>query len=317
MKSKGNSYTSWVAIMDRVIITLSPCQCLIFVKNICKNPSQRNNPENITFETWISGFECFFINSEKSLLEESFRERGLLMNEQIEALKFAVYSAAKEEDYQKALELLDLLEKNHHLHSWDIVFYRVYYRYGVQPAEAFAHIEEIKQAVVDSFATVLSQNEDILETLVCFQDVYDQIWDLSSRLQQFAHREYRGMVKGKSITQEFYDQKTQEYVSNLEKILGLHENFINSLGSLGDFTTINYDLIWDFFQSNDGIFCFLQVYQGDESYLQKREENLRVIQLKRPDYTAESLPTIIKPAEIRNSPVEMAKKKGFFARLFS
>lgn len=240
------------------------------------------------------------------------------MKENLEALQVSAHKAAKEGEYEKARELFDTLAEQHHKMSWDIVFYRSFYRYGVKGMEksALSHINEINKAVVDAFAVVLSQNLDVLETLVCFQDIYDHIWDLSSRLQQLVHREYRGMVKGKSITQEFYDKKTEEYVENLKEILALTENFINAMGNLSEYTIVNFELMWDFFQCNDGLFCFLQVYDGDSSYEKKRVENAKVIALKRPDYQPVSLPTPIKPAELRNATVDPPKKKGFFSRLF-
>lgn len=240
------------------------------------------------------------------------------MTEKVEALQVAAHKSAKEGDYEKALEILDSLQINRNIISWDIVFYRTFYRYGRKGMEktSLSYINEINQAVVSAFSIVLSQNKDILETLVCFQDIYDQIWDLSSRLQQFVHREYIGLVKGKSITEAFYQSQTTEYVENLKKILDLSEHFINALGNLADYTTINFELLWDFFQCNDGLFCFLIAYDGDETYEKKRVENLKIIKLKRPDYREESLPTPIKPAEIRESTPETPKKPSIFDKLF-
>ncbi len=240
------------------------------------------------------------------------------MTEKIEALQVAAHKSAKEGDYDKAIEILDSLQVNRNVTTWDIVFYRTFYRYGRKGMEksSLSYINELNQAVVGAFAIVLSQNKDILETLVCFQDIYDQIWDLSSRLQQFVHREYIGLVKGKSITEAFYQEQTQQYVENLKKILALSDNFINSLGNLAEYTTINFDLLWDFFQCNDGLFCFLIAYDGDESYEKKRVENLNIIKLKRPDYREESVPTPIKPAEIRNSSPKTSKKTSLLGRFF-
>lgn len=240
------------------------------------------------------------------------------MSEKIEALQIAAHKAAREGDYEKSLEILDSLHKNHSIITWNVVFYRTFYRYGKKGMEktSFSHIQEINKAVVDSFAVVLSQNLDIMETLVCFQDIYDQIWDLSSRLQEFAHREFIGLVKGKSITEEFYQSQRKIYVDQLKEILILSEHFINSLGNLSQFTTINPDLIWDFFQNNDGLFCYLTIYDDEKEYEKKRMENIQIIQLKRPDYKPESLPTLLKPAEIRNMTAELPKKKGIFARFF-
>lgn len=240
------------------------------------------------------------------------------MTEKVEALQVSAHKAASEGDYEKALEILDSLKINRQINSWDMVFYGVFYRFARKGLEktSLAHITEINQSVVNAFATVLSQNVDILESLVCFQDIYDQIWDLSSRLQQMTHREYQGLVKGKSITEEFYQQQTQVYVDNLKKILTLSDNFINALGNLGEYTTINYDLLWDFFQNNDGLFCYLLAYDGDESYEKKREENIKIIQLKRPDYKGESIPVPVEPAEIRSSSQKEEKKKGLLGRFF-
>ncbi|MFI3252772.1 MAG: hypothetical protein R3Y63_00320 [Eubacteriales bacterium] len=238
------------------------------------------------------------------------------MTEKIEALQLAAHHAATEGNYDKALEIFNSLQENQKVNTWDIVFYRCFYRYGMEEATAFSHILDINQGVIDAFAVVLSQNVDILETLVCFQDIYDQIWDLSTRLQQFTHREYIGLIKGKSITEEFHQAQTAQYIENLKKILSLSENFINALGNLSEYTTINWDLVWDFFQCNDGLFCFLLVYDGDSMYEEKRGENLKIIQLKRPDYVPVSLPTPVKPAEIRSTPITEPKKKGLWGRLF-
>lgn len=240
------------------------------------------------------------------------------MTEKVEALQVAAHKAAKEGDYDKAIEILDSLQVNRKIISWDIVFYRTFYRYGRKGMEksSLSYINEINQAVVSGFSTVLSQDKDVLETLVCFQDIYDQIWDLSSRLQQFVHREYIGLVKGKSITEAFYQSQTAEYIENLKKILTLSEHFINALGNLADYTTINFDLLWDFFQCNDGLFCFLIAYDGDPMYEEKRVENLKIIKLKRPDYKEESVPTPIKPAEIRNISAETPKKASLWSKLF-
>lgn len=241
------------------------------------------------------------------------------MKEKIEALQVAAHKAARDGEYDKALEILDSLQKNHNVATWDVIFYRTFYRYGKKGMEktSLTHIETINQAVVESFAVVLSQNVDILETLVAFQDVYDQIWDLSTRLQQSEHRGYIGVVKGKSITDDFYKESTQKYVDNLKTILTLSDNFINALGNLADFTVVNHDLIWDFFQCNDGLFCFLSVYDEGDDYEKKREENIKVIQLKRPDYIPQSLPTKVMPAELREKTEKEPKKKGFFSRFFS
>lgn len=240
------------------------------------------------------------------------------MNEKIQALQVSAHKAAAEGEYEKALEIFDSLEKNHHIITWDIAFYRTFYQFGQKGMEktSLSHINKINEAVVVAFATVLSQDVDILETLVCFQDIYDQVWDLSTRLQQFAHREFIGLVKGKSITEEFYHKQTVEYVRHLKEILLLSENFINALGNLSEYTTVNLDLVWDFFQSNDGIFCFLIIYDGDPIYEVKREENIKVIHLKRPEYKPETLPNPVKPAELRSSSVENPKKKSFFGRFF-
>lgn len=240
------------------------------------------------------------------------------MNEKMEALQIAAHQAAKDGEYEKALEILDSLQENRKVVTWNIVFYRTFYRYGEKGMEksSFSHIQEINKAVVDAFAIVLSQNLDIMETLVCFQDIYDQIWDLSTRLQQYAHREYIGLVKGKSISEEFHQSQQKIYVDHLKEILVLSEHFINSLGNLSQFTTINPDLIWDFFQNNDGLFCYLSTYDNSEVYEKKRKENIQIIKLKRPDYQGESLPTPIKPVEIRNTTAEPPKKKGFFPRFF-
>lgn len=241
------------------------------------------------------------------------------MDEKIEALQVAAHKAAKDGDYEKALEIFTLLQEKRNINTWDVVFYSTFYKYGKSGMEttSFFHISEINQSVVDAFAKVLSQGADILEVLVCFQDIYDQIWDLSARLQQFTHRQYIGMVRGKSITEEFYQKQTEEYVSRLKEILVLTEHFINALGNLAEFTIINHDLIWDFFQCNDGLYCFLLVYDGDSLYEKKREENLKIIQLKRPDYPGESLPTAVKPAELRHNTTEKPKKKGILGRFFS
>lgn len=240
------------------------------------------------------------------------------MNQKIEALQVSAHKAASEGDYEKALEILDSLQINRNITSWDIVFYRCFYRLGRKGLEktSLAHISELNQSVVSAFATVLSQNVDVLETLVCFQDVYDQIWDLSTRLQQCTHREYIGLVKGKSITEEFYQEQRAVYIENLKKILSLSNHFINALGNLAEYTTINHDLLWDFFQNNDGLFCYLLAYDGDESYETKRAENIKIIQLKRPDYQPESIPTPVTPAEIRSATVKEPKKKGIFGGFF-
>lgn len=241
------------------------------------------------------------------------------MKEKIELLQISAHTAAKDGDYDKAIQILDSLQDNHKTVTWNIVFYRSFYRYGRKGGEhlSLTHIKEINKAVVDAFAIVLSQNIDILETLVCFQDIYDQIWDLSTRLQQRSHRNYAGLVKGKSLSEEFFQEQTKEYVHNLKEILSLSNNFINALGNLSEFTTVNLDLIWDFFQNNDGLFCFLLAYDGDATYEEKRQENIKIIQLKRPDYKPEAIPTPIQPAEIRKITPEVPKKKGFLGRFFS
>lgn len=240
------------------------------------------------------------------------------MNEKLDALRISAHKAAQDGDYEKALEILDSLQKNHKLTTWDVVFYGIFYRYAQKGREktSLMHVDQINQGVIEAFAVVLSQKEDILETLVCFQDIYDQIWDLSSRLQQCTHREYIGLVKGKSISAEFHQSQTQVYVADLKKILALSENFINALGNLAEYTTVNLDLIWDFFQCNDGLLSFLQAYDGGAEYEKKRLENLQIIQLKRTDYQGESLPTVVKPAEIRSQTEIKQKKKGFFSSLF-
>lgn len=241
------------------------------------------------------------------------------MDEKIEALQVAAHQAAKDNDYDKALQILDSLLENREINRWDITFYRTYYKYGRKSMEktSFSHIPQLNKAVVDAFALALSQNLDILETLVCFQDIYDQIWDLSSRLQQSTHREYIGLIKGKSVTEEFYQKQTAQYIDQLKKILELNDHFINALGNLSQFTTINHDHIWDFFQSNDGLYCFLLTYDKDPSYQEKREENIKIIHLKRPDYKAESLPKEVEPAELRSAKKDPPKKKGFFGRFFN
>lgn len=240
------------------------------------------------------------------------------MNEKIEALQISAHKSAKEGDYKKALEILESMKLNRKVTTWDISFYFTFYRYGQKGMEttSLAHIPDINQAVIEAFAVALSQDNDALEILVCFQDIYDQIWDLSTRLQQTVHRGYIGLVKGKSITEEFYQKQTHEYIQDLEQILLLSDSFINALGNLSEYTTVNLDLIWDFFQNNDGLYCFLLAYVGDGKYEEKRKENVQIIQLKRPDYVAESIPTPIKPAEIRSASEETPKKKGILGRFF-
>lgn len=241
------------------------------------------------------------------------------MKENIQKLQLSAHKSAKEGDYDKALEILNLLQYRHKISTWDIVFYSIFYQYGRKGLEksTFSHINELNKAVVATFATVLSQNIDELETLICFQDIYDQIWDLSTRLQQFSHKEYIGKVKGKSISEEFYLLQTQIYTTQLKEILVLTENFINALGNLSGYTTINLDLIWDFFQNNDGLFCFLLAYDQDPVYEERRAENAKIIQLKRPEYIPVTIPIPIKPAEIHNNLAEPPKKKGLLGRLFS
>lgn len=240
------------------------------------------------------------------------------MEEKIITLQQSAHIAAKAGDFEKAVQILEDLYTNQKVITWDIVFYRCFYQYARAGNEklALSHINEINQELIHAFAIVLSQNLDILETLVCFQDIYEKIWDLSTRLQECCHREYIGMVKGKSITNAFYQAKKEEYTSNLEKILSLSENFINALGNLGKYTTINLDLIWDFFQCHDGLFSFLYVYTKNPIYEKKREENLKIIHLKRPHYQAVALPTEVQAAEIRNETTTAVKKKGFLANFF-
>lgn len=238
--------------------------------------------------------------------------------EKIEALQVKAHQLAKEGDFQKALGLLDSLQNNHHITTWDTVFYTTFYRYAPKGQEknALAHIPQLSKAVVDTFALVLSQNLDILETLVCFQDIYDQIWDLSSRLQQYTHKEYIGTIKGKSVTEDFYQSQTTQYIENLTQILALSENFLNALGNLSEFTIVNPDLLWDFFQNNDGLFSFLLAYTNDPTYEKKRNENIQIIHLKRPNYPPEPLPTKIQPAELRSPSPPDKKKKSLFQKIF-
>lgn len=241
------------------------------------------------------------------------------MNEKIEALQIAAHQAAKAGDYDQAVTLLHSLQTNHQVNNWNVVFYSTFYQY-VRPNQShlsLSHVTEINKAVVDAFALVLSQDVDILETLVCFQDVYDQIWNLCSELLLHSHKEYIGLVKGKSITEAFHQSQTKEYLHNLRLILSLSDHFINALGNLSQYTTVNLDLIWDFFQCNDGIYAFLLAYEPSPDLEKKREENVKIILLKRPDYTPEKIPSPALPSELRqNSTTTPPKKKGFLARLF-
>ncbi|MFI3250259.1 MAG: hypothetical protein R3Y07_04790 [Eubacteriales bacterium] len=238
------------------------------------------------------------------------------MSDHNQAIQVSAHKAAKEGRFDKALEIMDSLPANHK--TWDTVFYRTYYRYGRSGIEktSFAHIETLNKSVIATFATVLAQNIDPLETLICFQDVYDQIWDLSSRLQHFAHKEYLSKVKGKSISEECYQQYLTQYTDRLKKTLSLSENFINALGNLSGYTTINLDLLWDFYQNNDGLFCFLLAYDGDPIYEEKCVENRKIIQLKRPDYIPVTVPSPVKPTQISDDVLEPPKKKGFLGRFF-
>lgn len=219
-------------------------------------------------------------------------------NEDLETQKEVAHFSATGKEYQKAAEELEVIKKVAKVYPWDVAFYSVFYLVedGKNLDEKLQYEAKMNKAVIDALSIVMIRMDDTPESTEPFQTIFDHLVTLTVELLELSQKEYETFLANKNLSRDILEKRKKLYLIQLKKILSISENYINALGSLTEFTSLNPDYIWHFFKFNDQLLSIYLAYEENEAFLEKKKELVQIIQLKEEEYQPEKIKKPIFPS---------------------